>query len=86
LRGVIAILLHHVQHVLITVLLVITVVGRLKMNKYYIIFETNTAKHGKIKETVYDMNTFAGLIEIIYELEQEFKTKDILIHSWRLLS
>lgn len=54
------------------------------MNKYYIAFETQTKKHFRIRDTKHDMNTFKGLIKVIKELEDEFKSP-VVIYNWKKL-
>jgi hypothetical protein len=55
------------------------------MNKYYVVYEVGYARKSACLDTVYDMNTYSGLMGVIEILEEENKSP-VLIHSWKLLS
>lgn len=55
------------------------------MNNYYVVYEKEKKVIGGIEKTIYDLNTYKGLLSFIDELQEKEKC-EVLIHSWKPLS
>jgi hypothetical protein len=52
------------------------------MKTYYIVFETDSGKHCRLKDTENNLDTLLGLIKEMADIEAEM-SKKIIVYFWK---